>query len=276
MAAGFAGQWLGTRLVRELQPDPTLYPLDANLQEALARETELFFESQLREDRSALDLLEGDYTYLNERLAAHYGIPNVYGSHMRRVTLTDDRRFGILGKGGVLMVTSHANRTSPVVRGKWIMDNLVANPPPPPPADIPPLPENDGELPTTVRERLEQHRANPVCASCHTLMDPFGFALENFDVTGRWREVDNGQPVDASGWRSTGRRWRAWPDCAGRCWPTGRSLRRSSPSGCSPMRSGAAWRPAIGPPSGPSSARRPRTIAGRTSSSASPPARRSA
>ena len=199
MASGFAGQWLGTRLVRELQPDPTLYPLDANLQEALARETELFFESQLREDRSALDLLEADYTYLNERLAAHYGIPNVYGSHMRRVTLTDDRRFGILGKGGVLMVTSHANRTSPVVRGKWIMDNLVANPPPPPPADIPPLPENDGELPTTVRERLEQHRANPVCASCHTLMDPFGFALENFDVTGRWREVDNGIPVDASG-----------------------------------------------------------------------------
>ena len=199
MASGFAGQWLGTRLVRELQPDPTLYPLDANLQEALARETELFFESQLREDRSALDLLEADYTYLNERLAAHYDIPNVYGSHMRRVTLTDDRRFGILGKGGVLMVTSHANRTSPVVRGKWIMDNLVANPPPPPPADIPPLPENDGELPTTVRERLEQHRANPVCASCHTLMDPFGFALENFDVTGRWREVDNGIPVDASG-----------------------------------------------------------------------------
>ena len=199
MASGFAGQWLGTRLVRELQPDPTLYPLDANLQEALARETELFFESQLREDRSALDLLEADYSYLNERLAAHYGIPNVYGSHMRRVTLTDDRRFGILGKGGVLMVTSHANRTSPVVRGKWIMDNLVANPPPPPPADIPPLPENDGELPTTVRERLEQHRANPVCASCHTLMDPFGFALENFDVTGRWREVDNGIPVDASG-----------------------------------------------------------------------------
>ena len=199
MAAGFAGQWLGTRLVRELQPDPTLYPLDANLQEALARETELFFESQLRDDRSVLDLLGADYTYLNERLAAHYGIPNVYGSHMRRVTLTDERRFGILGKGGVLMVTSHANRTSPVVRGKWIMDNLVANPPPPPPADIPPLPENDAALPTTVRERLEQHRRNPVCASCHTLMDPFGFALENFDVTGRWREVDNGQPVDASG-----------------------------------------------------------------------------
>ena len=199
MASGFAGQWLGTRLVRELQPDPTLYPLDANLQEALARETELFFESQLRENRSVPDLLEADYTYLNERLAAHYGIPNVYGSHMRRVTLTDERRFGILGMGGVLMVTSHANRTSPVVRGKWIMDNLVANPPPPPPADIPPLPENDGELPTTVRERLEQHRANPVCASCHTLMDPFGFALENFDVTGQWRDVDNGIPVDASG-----------------------------------------------------------------------------
>ena len=199
MASGFAGQWLGTRLVRELQPDPTLYPLDANLQEALARETELFFESQLRDDRGVLDLLGADYTYLNERLAAHYGIPNVYGSHMRRVTLSDERRFGILGMGGVLMVTSHANRTSPVVRGKWIMDNLVANPPPPPPADIPPLPENDAELPTTVRERLEQHRRNPVCASCHTLMDPFGFALENFDVTGRWREVDNGQPVDASG-----------------------------------------------------------------------------
>ena len=199
MAAGFAGQWLGTRLVRELQPDPTLFPLDANLKEALARETELFFESQLRDDRSVADLLGADYTYLNERLAAHYGIPNVYGSHMRRVTLTDERRFGILGKGGVLMVTSHANRTSPVVRGKWIMDNLVANPPPPPPADIPALPANDAALPTTVRERLEQHRSNPVCASCHTLMDPFGFALENFDVTGQWRDVDNGIRVDASG-----------------------------------------------------------------------------
>ena len=199
MAAGFAGQWLGTRLVRELQPDPTLFPLDANLKEALARETELFFESQLRDDRSVPDLLGADYTYLNERLAAHYGIPNVYGSHMRRVTLTDERRFGILGKGGVLMVTSHANRTSPVVRGKWIMDNLVANPPPPPPPDIPPLPDDDAERPTTVRERLELHRRNPVCASCHTLMDPFGFALENFDVTGQWRDVDNGQPVDASG-----------------------------------------------------------------------------
>ena len=199
MAASFAGQWLGTRLVRELQPDPTLFPLDANLKEALARETELFFESQLRDDRSVRDLLGANYTYLNERLATHYGIPNVYGSHLRRVTLTDERRFGILGKGGVMMVTSHANRTSPVVRGKWIMDNLVANPPPPPPPDIPPLPDDDAERPTTVRERLELHRRSPVCASCHTLMDPFGFALENFDVTGQWRDVDNGQPVDASG-----------------------------------------------------------------------------
>ena len=199
MAADFAGQWLGTRRVRELQPDPGLFPMDANLKEALAREIELFFESQLRDDRSVLDLLRANETYLNERLAMHYGIPNVYGSHLRRVTLTDERRFGILGKGSVMIVTSHANRTSPVVRGKWIMDNLVGNPPPPPPPNIPPLPDNDAEQPTTVRERLELHRRNPVCASCHSLMDPFGFALENFDVTGQWRDVDNGKPVDASG-----------------------------------------------------------------------------
>ena len=199
MAADFAGQWLGTRRVRELQPDPGLFPMDANVKEALAREIELFFESQLRDDRSVLDLLNANETYLNERLARHYGIPNVYGSHLRRVTLTDERRFGILGKGSVMMVTSHANRTSPVVRGKWIMDNLVGNPPPPPPPNIPPLPDNDAEQPTTVRERLELHRRNPVCASCHTLMDPFGFALENFDVTGQWRDVDNGKSVDASG-----------------------------------------------------------------------------
>ena len=199
LANNFAGQWLRTRDTRTKTPDPRLFRgYNENLKEAMTLETEMFLESQLSEDRSVLNLLSADHTYLNEQLARHYGIAGVYGSHMRRVTLTDQRRFGILGKASVLMVTSHSHRTSPVLRGKWVMESLLGAPPPPPPPNVPPFPESNVEVPSTVRERMEQHRRNPVCASCHSAIDPFGFALENFDVTGKWRDTDANAPVDAS------------------------------------------------------------------------------
>jgi hypothetical protein len=159
----------------------------------------MFFESVMREDRSVLDFLDADYTFVNERLARHYGIPNVYGSRFRRVTITDARR-GLLGKGSILLVTSHAGRTSPVVRGKWVLDNLLGSPPPPPPPNVPALEESGGVVQAhSVRERLLQHRANPGCAGCHRLIDPIGFALEHFDGVGAWRTTDEDQPIDASG-----------------------------------------------------------------------------
>ena len=199
----FAGQWLYLRNLRTVAPNGTLFPtFDDNLREAFRRETELFFESQVRADRSVLDLLSADYTFLNDRLARHYGIPGVYGSHYRRVDYPDERRAGLLGHGSILTVTSHPNRTSPVVRGKWLLENLLGAPPPPPPPDVPALAENDeGIAPATVRERLEQHRANPTCAACHAKMDPLGFALENFDAVGQWRTADAEAraPIDASG-----------------------------------------------------------------------------
>ncbi len=174
---------------------------DENLRQSLRRETELFVGSILREDRSALDLLRADYTFLNERLARHYGIPHIYGSRFRRVDLDDDSaRGGLLRHGSVLTVTSFATRTSPVVRGNWVLDNLLGVPPPPPPPDIPDLPKAKivaGELP--IRERLSAHRDNPACSGCHRLMDPVGFALANYDAIGRWRTVDTGRPIDASG-----------------------------------------------------------------------------
>ena len=202
LVANFGGQWLYLRNVRGHAPDPDLFPeFDDNLREAFSRETEMFFDSQLRDDRSVVDLLRANYTFVNERLARHYGIPGVYGSHFRRVTLPDDRRAGLLGQGSILTVTSYAHRTSPVVRGKWLLENLLGAPPPPPPPNIPALKENnEGAAPTSVRERLEEHRKNPVCASCHARMDPLGFALENFDAIGRWRSEDeSGKAVDASG-----------------------------------------------------------------------------
>ena len=205
----FAGQWLAIRNVQGLVPDPNLFPgFDENLREAFRRETELFVESQLRADRSVVELLTADYTFLNERLARHYGIPGVRGSRFRRVTLTDARRGGLLGHGSILAVTSYGNRTSPVLRAKWVLENLLGTPPPPPPADVPGLPESGehGE-PQTVRERLAQHRRNPVCASCHAPMDPLGFALENFDAVGEWRTHDAGLPVDASGVLADGTRF---------------------------------------------------------------------
>ena len=198
----FFGQWLHLRNLKQVAPDPQAYPdFDDNLRAAFERETELFLASQFGEDRSALDLLTANYTFVNERLARHYGIPNVYGSHFRRVTFSDDRRAGILGQGSILTVTSYANRTSPVERGKWLMENILGTPPPAPPPSVPPLPENDDEgvTPTSVRERMEQHRRNPVCAACHNQIDPLGFALENFDGIGRWRTTEANTPIDPSG-----------------------------------------------------------------------------
>ncbi|TDI15042.1 MAG: DUF1592 domain-containing protein, partial [Acidobacteria bacterium] len=201
LVSNFAGQWLYLRNMATVAPDLGEFPeFDENLREALQRETELFFESMLREDHSVVDLLDADYTFLNERLARHYGIPNVYGNHLRRVTLDNEQRRGLLGKGSILTATSYANRTSPVLRGKWILENILGTPPPPPPADVPELKEatRDGK-PITMRQRMEEHRVNPACASCHARMDPLGFALENFDAIGRWRATEAGLPIDASG-----------------------------------------------------------------------------
>ena len=196
----FLGQWLQVRNLESMVPDPVIFPrVDDTLRDALRRETELFFESQVRDDRSVLDLLRADYTFLNARLAEHYGIPDVYGSHFRRMRVSDPARQGLLGHGSVLTATSYANRTSVVLRGKWVLETLLGAPPPAPPPNVPPLPESDGQsAPTSLREKMEQHRANPVCASCHANLDPLGFALENFDAVGRWRETDGGAPIDAS------------------------------------------------------------------------------
>ena len=197
----FAGQWLQLRNVRNVQPNSDLFPdFDDNLRQGFKRETELFFESVMREDRPVLDLMTANYTFVNERVARHYGIPGVFGSRFRRVTLTDERRFGLLGKGSVLAVSSHAERTSPVLRGKWVLDNILGAPVPPPPPDIPPLKEKaDGDKPKTMREQMAEHRNNPVCATCHNVMDPIGLSLENFDVVGAWRADDEGNPIDATG-----------------------------------------------------------------------------
>jgi mono/diheme cytochrome c family protein len=201
LVTNFAGQWLQLRNLRRIVPNSNEFPdFDDNLRHAFQREAELFFDSIIREDRNVLELITGDYTFVNERLARHYGIPYVNGSHFRRFALTDDARKGLLGKGGVLTVTSHVDRTSPVVRGKWLMENILGTPPPPPPADVPPLREKEeGEKPRTMRERMEEHRRNTVCANCHKPMDPLGFALENFDAIGAWRTTEGGSPIDASG-----------------------------------------------------------------------------
>jgi hypothetical protein len=202
LVENFTGQWLYLRNLASVRPDQELFPnFDDNLRAAFQRETETFFESLLRENRSALDLLRANYTFVNERLARHYGIPNIYGDQFRRISLPDDTRVGLLGQGSILTVTSSAIRTSPVLRGKWILENLLGVPPPPPPANVPPLKENtEGAKPLSVRERLEEHRKNPACASCHKLMDPLGLALENYDAVGAWRVVSEaGTPIDASG-----------------------------------------------------------------------------
>jgi mono/diheme cytochrome c family protein len=202
LVTNFAFQWLKMRALDDADPDAILFPnFDDGLREAFKREVELFVRSVFREDRSVLDLLTGNYTFVNERLALHYGVPNVRGTRFRRVTLTDQNRFGLLGKGGVLTVTSYANRTAPVLRGAWILENLMGTPPAAPPPDVEGFPENkDGEKAKTVREIMETHRAKPACNSCHGIMDPLGFALENFDAVGEWRKIDRwaGTPIDAS------------------------------------------------------------------------------
>lgn len=199
--SNFAGQWLQLRNLRNARPNSADFPdFDDNLRQSFRQETEMFFASVLKEDRSVLDLLRADYTFLNERLARHYGVPGIYGSNFRRVVVTQDQRKGLLGHGSILTVTSHADRTSPVVRGKWILENLLGAPPPAPPPDVPALPENTEDAPPkALRARLELHRASPICASCHKLMDPIGFSLDNFDAVGVWRTQDSGTPIDASG-----------------------------------------------------------------------------
>jgi hypothetical protein len=201
LVANFAEQWLQLRNLAAKTPDLLEFPdWDDNLRRDMLRETRLFLRSVLLEDASALDLIRADYSFLNERLAAHYGIDGVFGDAFRRVTLPDSNRRGLLGHGSILFETSVATRTSPVFRGKWILTNVYNSPPSPPPPNVPSLEDGEsGETPRSVRERLERHSDDPVCAGCHATMDPPGFALENFDAIGRWRETDTGRPVDVRG-----------------------------------------------------------------------------
>ncbi len=201
LVQNFFAEWLQIRNVRLLNPESTKFPwFDDNLRAAFVKEIELFLDAQLKEDRSIVSLLTSNETFVNEQLARHYGIPDVYGSHFRRVTLTDENRFGLLGKASVLAVTSYTTRTSPTIRGKWLLENILAAPMPAPPPNIPALEaSNKDGKPLSVREMLEMHRANPACASCHARMDPLGFSLENFDAIGQWRTTDAGKAINASG-----------------------------------------------------------------------------
>jgi len=202
LTTSFASQWLHLRNLAAVQPDARLFPdFDDNLRQGFRRETELLFQSLLAENRSVLDLLTADYTFLNERVAKHYGVPNIYGDKFRRVTLPEGSpRAGLLGHGSVLTVTSYATRTSPVLRGKWILENLLGTPPPPPPPNVPALDETRSNTHiVSMRDRMEAHRANPVCASCHRNMDPAGLSMENFDAIGRWRDAEGGSAIDAAG-----------------------------------------------------------------------------
>ena len=209
LTTNFASQWLHLRNLDSVTPDLRTFPdFDDNLRQAFRRETELFFESILRQDRSVLDLLTANYTYLNERLAKHYDIPYVYGSRFRRVAMSgEEKRGGLLRQGSILTVTSYATRTSPVLRGKWVLENLLGMPPPPPPANVPALKDNTVAANLTVRQRLASHRSNPACWSCHSAIDPVGFSLEQFDAIGRWREVEEGRPIDATGGLPDGSRF---------------------------------------------------------------------
>jgi hypothetical protein len=205
LVSNFINQWLYLRNMESVLPDPAAFPgFDENLRAALEKESDLFFESMLREDRGILDLLRADYSFLNERLARHYGIPGVRGSEFRRVTLTDDARKGLLGKGSVLTVTSYPNRTSPTLRGKWLLENLLDSPPPPPPPNVPSLKEDQDVRGLTMRQRMELHQSNPACSSCHSRMDPLGYALENFDGLGRWRESTDSSGVLPDGTKVDG------------------------------------------------------------------------
>jgi hypothetical protein len=200
LVTNFGAQWLYLRNLDLVTPDMRLFPdFDDNLRQALRRETELCFTSIVRQDRSVLELIKTDHTFLNERLAKHYGIPHVYGTRFRGVAVDEEsHRGGLLRQASILTVTSYATRTSPVIRGHWVLQNLLGSPPPPPPPNVPALEDNTVSSLLSMRERLKQHRANPACANCHQQMDPLGFALENFDAVGRWRKTDAGQSVDAS------------------------------------------------------------------------------
>ena len=200
MIENFVEQWLHLRNLKTSSPDLQVYPdFDDNLRRAFKDETEMFFGSIMREDRSVLDLLNADYTFVNERLARHYGIPGIYGSTFRRVKVPSESRRGILGQGAILTVTSYPNRTSPVERGKWVLTNLLGVPPSPPPPNVPPLQESPSDKPQSLRERMELHRKDPVCAGCHKVMDPIGFSLENYDAVGHWRTNDEGRKIDPAG-----------------------------------------------------------------------------
>ena len=203
LATRFAAQWLRLQDIDKVRPDAFWFPdYDQQLADAMRRETELFFNDIVKNDRSILDLYTANYTFVNERLARHYGIPNVAGPEFRRVDYPDSTRRGILGQGSMLVQTSLANRTSPVLRGKWVMEVLIGMPPPPPPPNVPALDEtSDGKdgRPLTTRERMEMHRKNPTCNSCHQYMDPIGLSLDNFDVTGKWRYRENAMPLDTRG-----------------------------------------------------------------------------
>jgi len=203
LVTNFAAQWLFLRDVAAKQPDVLQFPdFDDGLRYGFQRETEMFVSSILRENRSVLDLLAANYTFVNERLAKHYGIPNIEGTYFRRYTFPQGSvRGGLLGQGSILTLTSYATRTSPVLRGKWVLENLLSAAPPPPPPNIPALKTEGKQAGETLsmRAAMTQHRANPACASCHARMDPIGFAMENFDAVGRWRDTDSGNPIDASG-----------------------------------------------------------------------------
>ncbi len=199
LVTNFASQWLTLRNLQSVVPDPALFPdFDNNLREGFIQETEMLVDSIIREDRNVVDLLNADYTFVNERLARHYGIPGVYGNRFRRVPITDEARRGLLGQGSFLTLTSVATRTSAVQRGKWVLTNLLASPPPAPPPNVPALEASAGGEPKTLREQLSAHRADPVCSACHKVMDPIGFSLENYDAVGRWRDKDKGLKIDAT------------------------------------------------------------------------------
>jgi hypothetical protein len=202
LVKNFSGQWLYLRNIARIQPDSAAFPnFDENLRQALAQETELLIESTLREDRSVAELLNADYTFVNQRLAEHYGIKGIYGNEFRRVALDDAKRHGLLGQASILTVTSYPNRTAPTIRGKWVLEQILGTPPPPPPPNVPSLKDDASAKTMTMRQRMEQHRANPACAVCHRMMDPIGFSLENFDGLGRWRDSTGPGtgPIDPSG-----------------------------------------------------------------------------
>ena len=222
LTTNFAFEWLKVRDMDALEPDPYVYPglRRRALRAAFRREMEMFVDSVFREDRSVVDLLSANYTFVNERLAAHYGMENIRGDQFRRVTLTDPNRFGLLGKGAVLMVTAYPNRTSPVLRGAYILENITGTPPSPPPPNVEAFKENkDGEKPKTVREIMETHRANPTCNACHGVMDPLGFSLENFDTIASYRSMDRftRTKIDTSGKLVDGTAVNGPAICATRC-----------------------------------------------------------